>query len=564
MKMKHVVPVVMAGLLTVSGIPVSAGTYSDIETKALENWTESFTSVYQNNVTQSENFLTGQASLAADLNLEVTDTVRALIGIAAPFDISWLNRAGLTFNYSIQDNLYAIAGSAYINETDLFTYEIYMDLAAFAAYAYIPQISPYYLKMDLGSAMADVPAQTLSLYTADLTAFTPDAEVIRNILNRYFTILFKHMPDGSSGESTYTVGTESLISSAYEGKMLQTDAFAFVKELLNTALTDEDLKTLIDQIASLYPEYGETLYSEFQAAISETLTEFEDDSAMVSTDDSYISSSIWTDDEQNIIGRSLSFVEDEEKTNFFKYSNLNTDTDNTFYLKVDADGTSLVLNGNGTYTDGKLTGDYELAVDDMPLAVIRAIDYDTAAFEKGAVNGSFKLTLNQGAIDDETFAYLSSFALLLDSYKDIETGAGDLTLSVTSADVPLASLNLTAAYADPFTVPDLNTLSNVLDPVNSEEDANTFISELDWTPVLDNLRTAGVPESLVEQLDTLITEELFGTGDEIYMDTDDVYENTFIEDMPSDSSAGIIGGADGPTSIIVAEEFPEEELIIVD
>ena len=177
---------------------------------------------------------------------------------------------------------------------------------------------------------------------------------------------------------------------------------------------------------------------------------------------------------------------------------------------------------------------------------------------------SFKLTLNQGAIDDETFAYLSSFALLLDSYKDIETGAGDLTLSVTSADVPLASLNLTAAYADPFTIPDLNTLSNVLDPVNSEEDANTFISELDWTPVLDNLRTVGVPESLVEQLDTLITEELFGAGDEIYMDTDDVYENTFIEDMPSDSSAGIIGGADGPTSIIVAEEFPEEELIVVD
>ena len=33
--------------------------------------------------------------------------------------------------------------------------------------------------------------------------------------------------------------------------------------------------------------------------------------------------------------------------------------------------------------------------------------------------------------------------------------------------------------------------------------------------------------------------------------------------MPSDSSADIIGGADGPTSIIVAEEFPEEELIVV-
>lgn len=578
MKLKKSFPILMAGLLAFSGIPVSAGTYSDLEIQSVEKFTDQFSAMYKKSLDNYALMTSGQSGAGSDMYIEVTDTVRALLAIASPVDISWLNRVGFSFDTAISGSLYAITGSAYINETDILTFKLYIDTSSFVVYACVPEISPYYLKLDMS---ADIPAADMeyfALYTADVTSFLPDEAAVKNILNRYCTILFSHMQDGNSGQTTYTVGSEELTSAAFEGRIKGADAYALITDVLTTARTDEDLKALIEAWSVLDQEYGDSYYPEFQSSIDDALTSMEEEKESMTSDDSaYISSSIWTDDEQNIIGRSLSFVENGEKETIMQYSNLNTATDNSFYMNIDADGSTVTFNGTGTYTDGKLSGSYDILLDQESLANIAVTDYDPAAMEQGALNGIFKLTLQPGALDEETYTPLSSFALLAESIMDPETGSSSQVLSVTSADVPLASLHVNAGYTEPIAIPDLSTLDPVLDVINSEDDAMTFISELDWTPILDNCRSAGLPEELITQLDTLISEELFGTGDSYEEDyTDYVYEDDYEEvtDSYSDGglidiqiseadSVGVIGGADGPTSIIVEEE-PAEELITIE
>ena len=100
------------------------------------------------------------------------------------------------------------------------------------------------------------------------------------------------------------------------------------------------------------------------------------------------------------------------------------------------------------------------------------------------------------------------------------------------------SLNISAGYCDPVTAPDFTSYANVLDFAN-EEHLTTFVTEMDWMPVLKNCIAAGMPEDVASMLDELIYNALYGAPyeDEYYDDAyyDDYYEDAYEDDYYDDS-----------------------------
>ena len=78
----------------------------------------------------------------------------------------------------------------------------------------------------------------------------------------------------------------------------------------------------------------------------------------------------------------------------------------------------------------------------------------------------------------------------------------------------------------------------VLDFAN-EEHLTTFVTEMDWMPVLKNCIAAGMPEDVASMLDELIYNALYGAPyeDEYYDDAyyDDYYEDAYEDDYYDDS-----------------------------
>lgn len=548
-----------AALLGTAVIPstaFAADDYASIEKNAWAAAVKNMASSYAASIEESQALVSGMQS---DISLKIEDSGRSLLGFVAPFDISWLNDITLANTVSFTDGKEGLLMKVLLNDNQICSLEYYLDPESQDVYMRIPELSDKYFKTNLKEAAdqqasniesdieeltpddtdVDIPTDNFaSAYSdsislsaslmSDLSSALPEASVIEALLDKYGSMLFDNLTEGESSQETLTAGDISQDCTVYEGQISSADAVKTATELLEAAKSDSDIESILntwnDKLSS-----GENLYESFTTAVDKGLNALKDTDTSDS-EDSYLSTKIWVDENGRIAGRALEIQEGDTTTPILTWQMPENGSDFGYLLTIASDDINTYsLSGSGQIDGDKLNGTYELSLADSISAIIEVKDYDTVSAKEGNLNGNYKITFPSSDTDNEDDYYssiLENFALVLDL--NSEKDSGSVALSIENAGSTLGTLSITGGAGEAVEIPDLASLKDVYD-ANNNDDMNAYAATLDFTSIMDNLSKAGVPDEVI----TYILSG--GSATEDSSDTE-ASENSETSDNTSDGS----------------------------
>lgn len=548
-----------AALLGTAVIPstaFAADDYASIEKNAWAEEVKNMVSSYAASIEESQALVSGMQS---DISLKIEDSGRSLLGFVAPFDISWLNDITLANTVSFTDGKEGLLMKVLLNDNQICTLEYYPDPESQDVYMRIPELSDKYFKTNLKEAAdqqasniesdieeltpddtdVDIPTDNFaSAYSdsislsaslmSDLSSALPEASVIETLLDKYGSMLFDNLTEGESSQETLTAGDISQDCTVYEGQISSEDAVKTATELLEAAKSDSDIESILntwnDKLSS-----DENLYESFTTAVDKGLNALKDTDTSDS-EDSYLSTKIWVDENGRIAGRALEIQEGDTTTPILTWQMPENGSDFGYLLTIASDDINTYsLSGSGQIDGDKLNGTYEFSLADSISAIIEVKDYDTVSAKEGNLNGNYKITFPSSDTDNEDDYYssiLENFALVLDL--NSEKDSGSVALSIENAGSTLGTLSITGGAGEAVEIPDLASLKDVYD-ANNNDDMNAYAATLDFTSIMDNLSKAGVPDEVI----TYILSG--GSATEDSSDTE-ASENSETSDNASDGS----------------------------
>ena len=548
-----------AALLGTAVIPstaFAADDYASIEKNAWAAAVKNMASSYAASIEDSQALVSGMQS---DISLKIEDSGRSLLGFVAPFDISWLNDITLANTVSFTDGKEGLLMKVLLNDNQICSLEYYLDPESQDVYMRIPELSDKYFKTNLKEAAdqqasniesdieeltpddtdVDIPTDNFaSAYSdsislsaslmSDLSSALPEASVIETLLDKYGSMLFDNLTEGESSQETLTAGDISQDCTVYEGQISSEDAVKTATELLEAAKSDSDIESILniwnDKLSS-----DENLYESFTTAVDKGLNALKDTDTSDS-EDSYLSTKIWVDENGRIAGRALEIQEGDTTTPILTWQMPENGSDFGYLLTIASDDINTYsLSGSGQIDGDKLNGTYELSLADSISAISEVKDYDTVSAKEGNLNGNYKITFPSSDTDNEDDYYssiLENFALVLDL--NSEKDSGSVALSIENAGSTLGTLSITGGAGEAVEIPDLASLKDVYD-ANNNDDMNAYAATLDFTSIMDNLSKAGVPDEVI----TYILSG--GSATEDSSDTE-ASENSETSDNASDGS----------------------------
>lgn len=548
-----------AALLGTAVIPstaFAADDYASIEKNAWAEEVKNMVSSYAASIEESQALVSGMQS---DISLKIEDSGRSLLGFVAPFDISWLNDITLANTVSFTDGKEGLLMKVLLNDNQICSLEYYLDPESQDVYMRIPELSDKYFKTNLKEAAdqqasniesdieeltpddtnVDIPTDNFaSAYSdsislsaslmSDLSSALPEASVIETLLDKYGSMLFDNLTEGESSQETLTAGDISQDCTVYEGQISSEDAVKTATELLEAAKSDSDIESILniwnDKLSS-----DENLYESFTTAVDKGLNALKDTDTSDS-EDSYLSTKIWVDENGRIAGRALEIQEGDTTTPILTWQMPENGSDFGYLLTIASDDINTYsLSGSGQIDGDKLNGTYEFSLADSISAIIEVKDYDTVSAKEGNLNGNYKITFPSSDTDNEDDYYssiLENFALVLDL--NSEKDSGSVALSIENAGSTLGTLSITGGAGEAVEIPDLASLKDVYD-ANNNDDMNAYAATLDFTSIMDNLSKAGVPDEVI----TYILSG--GSATEDSSDTE-ASENSETSDNASDGS----------------------------
>lgn len=516
-----------AALLGTAVIPstaFAADDYASIEKNAWAAAVKNMASSYAASIEESQALVSGMQS---DISLKIEDSGRSLLGFVAPFDISWLNDITLANTVSFTDGKEGLLMKVLLNDNQICSLEYYLDPESQDVYMRIPELSDKYFKTNLKEAAdqqasniesdieeltpddtdVDIPTDNFaSAYSdsislsaslmSDLSSALPEASVIETLLDKYGSMLFDNLTEGESSQETLTAGDISQDCTVYEGQISSEDAVKTATELLEAAKSDSDIESILntwnDKLSS-----DENLYESFTTAVDKGLNALKDTDTSDS-EDSYLSTKIWVDENGRIAGRALEIQEGDTTTPILTWQMPENGSDFGYLLTIASDDINTYsLSGSGQIDGDKLNGTYELYLADSISAIIEVKDYDTVSAKEGNLNGNYKITFPSSDTDNEDDYYssiLENFALVLDL--NSEKDSGSVALSIENAGSTLGTLSITGGAGEAVEIPDLASLKDVYD-ANNNDDMNAYAATLDFTSIMDNLSKAGVPDEVI-------------------------------------------------------------------
>lgn len=516
-----------AALLGTAVIPstaFAADDYASIEKNAWAEEVKNMASSYAASIEESQALVSGMQS---DISLKIEDSGRSLLGFVAPFDISWLNDITLANTVSFTDGKEGLLMKVLLNDNQICSLEYYLDPESQDVYMRIPELSDKYFKTNLKEAAdqqasniesdieeltpddtdVDIPTDNFaSAYSdsislsaslmSDLSSALPEASVIETLLDKYGSMLFDNLTEGESSQETLTAGDISQDCTVYEGQISSEDAVKTATELLEAAKSDSDIESILniwnDKLSS-----DENLYESFTTAVDKGLNALKDTDTSDS-EDSYLSTKIWVDENGRIAGRALEIQEGDTTTPILTWQMPENGSDFGYLLTIASDDINTYsLSGSGQIDGDKLNGTYELSLANSISAIIEVKDYDTVSAKEGNLNGNYKITFPSSDTDNEDDYYssiLENFALVLDL--NSEKDSGSVALSIENAGSTLGTLSITGGAGEAVEIPDLASLKDVYD-ANNNDDMNAYAATLDFTSIMDNLSKAGVPDEVI-------------------------------------------------------------------
>ena len=533
MNKKRIIAVLSAAVLAGTALPVSAwaaDSYASAEKASIAKKLETFSAAYNRQLEETDKLTNGQT---VDFTLALEDGAKSLLSALTSMDFSWLNSISLGGNVVANESGIGEGLTLKLNDTDIMSLNATVDLDTLDTYISVPELLEGYVKVAgeqilaqadaAEDAVDDTAMEQFSVDVDDLSEYLkscvnasesfPDADTLTSIANRYLGLLFDAAAEGESGTEALSVDTVSQDCTTLTGSYTASEAVTALTDILTTARDDEELKSVLDQVASIASDSDFT-YENVQSEIDELLEELKE--ADTSDATGTATSKIWLDSEDNIVGRELTLNsgDDANDTVSFILQRPQSDDKSAFRLYfANGDDENISIVGSGTTTDGLLSGYYELSFDSQAVLGITVTDYDAEAFKNdGELIGTYAFSLLPGSMDDDTYQSVSMYGLTVTC---TETS---ISLAVSMSETPLAALTFSYGDGEAAEIADPADMSPVYDASN-EDDMTTVSSSLTVDTLLENLTNAGMTEDFLNALMGTSTDETEVTEDVVEEET---------------------------------------------
>ena len=191
-----------------------------------------------------------------------------------------------------------------------------------------------------------------------------------------------------------------------------------------------------------------------------------------------------------------------------KYGYVRVYDGNKFEVKAELGG--VYVYGSGTEKGGKINGEITEYSGSDEIITIEFEDFEKNAAKKGKLKGTVRVTLGKALksmllreiSDSSVRRMLNSLDFALEVKMDVTKKGGNITYTFLVDGAEFVTLDITTKRSSgkKVSVPDGDTID-----VTDEDELEEFIEDIDFDKVLRNLKKAGLPEELVDELEEAIS-----------------------------------------------------------
>ena len=415
-------------------------------------------------------------------------------------DGSWLREIGLTMETSYTTQLMQMAMDLKLGGKHVADANVIMDMVGSAVYFSVPDLSNQYLggKVDMtDNSVAGVAASLSALMEqyGDIIGSLPTEKELNTLLNRYVDVVLKAMSAPTTGTAQLQAGGITVEATATTYTIRRSDLMNMAEAVLTTAKTDAELEKMLDAINAWYNANMEgeemDIHQEMLNAIDSALEDLPGAREEL-IDQDMLRFIAYTKGEEQV-GFELELI-DSYSTMRMRLYNL-TDGNNTALDLHIMD--AFALTGTGTNNGGKHNGNYTLTVEGEDMLYVELVDFDTASVNKGKLNGTLRLRMAEGLLDEMGNNPMFNENLTIEVKLDTDRNKASITVILYENEkmgITIA-LNTKTISAGNIKVP--------TDYVNMDDSyaMQNWVASVNFSKLLSNLRNAGVPSALVDMLE---------------------------------------------------------------
>lgn len=416
----------------------------------------------------------------------------ALASQNVELDVSWLESVALDLQTGMEGGSYGVDMGLLLNDTDLLTLSVFMDVAEGMLYMGVPEVNDTYLSvsmsdyMDFNPSILTTAMEMPAEMAATLAEELPDQKAFEAALEKYIDLIVENLPEGEEEKETFEVAGISQELTVTTRKLTEQDALDLVVAVLEAAKDDQTVEQFITAVCNYTNSYNamtaelsgyeyidELNPSEVIAAIPDIIAELKS----IETDDSEVTLVLYADKAGNLCGVSLEDIDGELLMDCISV----TDGGTTALQVKLPDG--IQINGQ----IGEENAEFTLIINDEPMLSVRTeITADCTV-----------ISLVPSAVLLEELSYDYSILSMA------STANPELQLKVYDDGVELNIILNGEVFAGLGLYADGNTSYVPAKPdnfISVEDEAGlmTWLSELNFSGVIQSLKDAGVPAELVD------------------------------------------------------------------
>lgn len=475
----------------------------------VNNSTEDFAEEFAAQFALVKNVPTAAAG-SADITFTMGEGMKKLLneagGSEAEMITSWVNSVGVGLNAAMDGTDIGLNARMSLNGSELISGDIVMDGENEMMYISVPEISETGIGISLGSEysyMMESQKQAMEMMTR-MMDILPDEDALVKMICRYMEVVTAQVADVEKDTETLQAGTVSQKATVLTAEISEKTLMDIAEAVCKEARNDEEIETIIKKAAEIeeFGMDGGEVYSEFKDAIDAFLDDMDGYDASKET---ICELKVYVNNNGEIIGIGMEVEEEGVELSFYtveKGSNSGT------ALKVIADGSEIIFEGESERTGGKYSGTYDLLYNDMKLAVVTLSNIDDAKLQEGMLDGTVSITLSDGLQNMLNMYDADAAALLKDARLDLtftQESAADagVEIAVHTDGTLFASLKMDVAADGSGTV---NPPATYIDG-EDEQELQAWLANAKLAPkdLINKLRAAGMPETLASQLEAAVT-----------------------------------------------------------
>lgn len=438
--------------------------------------------------------------MKASVTLTVGDSVLDMLEDAAGgMSMKFLSKITMDMTVGTKDQITGIDMALGLNSKKIATVKMFTDIANYAIYMGVPELSDTYLKMDMEDAMGssgiNMSAQDITANAAKFVKALPSGEKLEALLMGYLELALKEMDNVERTTVKQELAGLKQDQTEVTVKLYQKDLLDMAKAILKKAENDADIKQIVTDVVKAAAEVtGETIdedevYAQFQDAVKNALEMVEASYEDLDTEN-YIELKIYTDSNHYVVGFGATMPDSEDAGLYYTSVTEGDKTAMELRVEVYAQGAGteayMKLSGEGTVKNGKTTGAYTVEIQGEKMLTIETKNLD-------AKGGTITLKPTEDVLNNLGGAELPFEDLAL----EITLEDGELELNVLSGKEKLLGIAVEMKEASAGTI---KLPTKYVDGTDSSA-LMEWVSNAKFNTLISNLKAAGVPSDLTDMLE---------------------------------------------------------------